>query len=421
MSFPRMFRVRQKFHAPRIDDIEAEVAEQLAGLNLGETVKPGDTVAITAGSRGIANIATITKACVTHFKGLQAKPFVVPAMGSHGGGTAEGQQAILAGYGITEEFVGAPIRSTMETVVVAETKQQGIPVHFDKHAWEADHVLVAGRVKPHTGFVGDIESGLHKMMLIGLGKHEGAKIYHRAIQDYSFLEIIRAVADVVLERCNVIGGLAIVENARDETGMLAAVAPGDFFEREKELLLTARKWMPQLPFSKLDLLIVDEIGKDISGSGMDTNVIGRKFNDHAATDRDEVAVKRIFVRGLTDATHGNACGIGLSEFTNQRTIDSVDLDITRINSVTGGHPTAGMLPLAMPSDREVLEQALSTVGLTPPGRAKVVQIANTLHLSEVLVSEAFAEEVSARDDLEALEDPTEMNFDADGNLIAVSS
>lgn len=418
MAYPRMLRVRQTFDAPRIDDITGEVDQQLATLKLGEQLKPGETVAVTVGSRGIANIAEIIKATVDHVKTLGATPFLVPSMGSHGGGTAEGQRHILESYGVTEEYTGAEIRSSMETVVV-DTTPQGIPVHFDRHAYEADHVLVCGRIKPHTGFVGDIESGLHKMMLIGLGKHAGAKVYHRAIQDYSFLEIIRAVADVVLEKCKVIAGLAIVENAYDETGLLEAVAPGDFFEREKELLTIAKRWMPRLPFDKVGLLIVDQIGKNISGSGMDTNVIGRKFNDHAASERDSVACKRIFIRGLTEETHGNACGIGMAEFTNQRTLDQVDLAATRINALTGGHPTAAALPVAFETDREVLDAALQTIGLDEPEQSRVVQISDTLHLREVLVSEAYLGEVQQRSDLEVVDGPFDMEFDADGNLLPV--
>ncbi len=418
MTFPRMLRLRQKFDAPRIDDPAGEVERQLSSLGLGETVKAGETVAITVGSRGIANIAEIIKATCDHFLRLDAVPVIIPAMGSHGGGTAEGQREIIESYGVTEEFTGAEIRSSMETVII-DTTPQGIPVHFDKNAFDCDHVVVCGRVKPHTGFVGDIESGLHKMMLIGLGKHAGAKIYHRAILDYSFLEIITAVADVVLEKCSVLCGLALVENAYDETGLIEAVAPGDFLEREKNLLVTSKEWMPRLPFEKIDLLVVDEIGKNISGSGMDTNVVGRKFRDHAATDRDSVSCKRIFVRGLTPETHGNACGLGMAEFTNQRTVDSVNLVATRINAVTGGHPTAAALPMALPNDREAVETALQTVGLVEMDRSRVVQISNTLHVGEVLVSEAFAEELASRDDLEVMTEPQEMEFDEHGNLYPV--
>jgi len=420
MSLPRMVRLRQTFEATRVNDIPSEVERQLATLNLGQQVKPGQTVAITAGSRGIANIAIIIKAACDHVRRIGGKPIIVPAMGSHGGGTAEGQRQIIEGYGVTEAFTGAEIRASMETVIV-DTTPQGIPVHFDKHAFGCDHVLVVGRIKPHTGFVGPVESGLHKMMLIGLGKHEGAKIYHRAILDYSFLEIIRAVADVVLKKCRVIGGLGIVENAYDETGLIAAVAPNDFFTRESELLTLAKKWLPRLPFANTQLLIIDEIGKNISGTGMDTNVIGRKYNDHAATANDDVSVKRIFVRGLTEATHGNATGIGIAEFTNTRTINQVDRRITAINCLTGGHPVAAMLPIAFDTDREVIEAALPTLGLVEPANAKVVQIANTLHLGEVLVSEAYLPEIAQRQDLAIIDGPFEMPFDADGNLRPVEA
>ena len=420
MPYPRMYRVRQHFDAPRLDDVPGEVHRQLARLNLARKVRPGETVAITAGSRGIANIAAIIRAAVEHFQQLGAQPFIVPAMGSHGGGTAEGQREIIEGYGITEEYTGAEIRSSMETVVVAHTPH-GVPVHFDRIASEADHVLVCGRVKPHTGFVGPIESGLHKMMLIGLGKHEGAKIYHRAIMDHSFLEIIRAVADVVLQRCRIVAGLAIVENAYDETGLIEAVPPELFFEREEELLLTARRWMPRLPFRTVDLLIVDAIGKNISGSGMDTNVVGRKYNDHAATDKDDVACKRILIRGLTKETHGNACGLGLAEFTTDRCLQQVDFNITRINSLTGGHPTAAGIPISLPTDRASIDAALETVGLVDPPRARVVQIPDTLHLREVLVSEAYTGELREREDLEIVSGPDELAFDREGFLRPVHS
>ncbi|TWU14194.1 hypothetical protein CA54_30370 [Symmachiella macrocystis] len=419
MTYPRMLRIKQRFEGPSVEDIPATVESQLASLQLGKKIKPGETVAITAGSRGIANIAVIIKATVDHVKSLEAVPFIVPAMGSHGGGTPEGQRGIVEGYGITEDYTGAEIRSSMETVIVDKTPQ-GIPVHFDKHAYDADHVLVCGRVKPHTGFVGEIESGLLKMMLIGLGKHAGAKIYHRAILDYSFGEIITAVADSVLDKCGIVAGLAIVENAYDQTALLAAVAPENFVSREKELLKQAKQWMPRLPFDKVGLLIIDEIGKDISGSGMDTNVIGRKYSDHCATDKDDVSVKRIFVRGLTYETHGNACGLGLAEFTNSRTVQSVDQNITTINSLTGGHPSAAMIPVHYDSDREVLDAALPTTGLADAPDARVIHISTTLHVGEVLVSEAYLAEIENRDDLEIIDGPSEMQFDADGNLAAVA-
>lgn len=420
MSFPRMIRVRQKFDARRVEDVSGEVSQQLATLKLNEKIRAGQTVAITAGSRGIANIARIIRATVDHVKSVGGVPFIVPAMGSHGGGTAEGQLGILAGYGITPELMGCEIRASMETVIVDQTPQ-GIPVHFDKHASQADHVLIVGRIKPHTGFVGDIESGLHKMMLIGLGKHEGAKIYHRAIADYSFMEIITAVGASVIRKCRVAGGIGIVENAYDETALIEAVPPELFFDREKELLKQATVWLPRLPFPACDLLIIDRIGKNMSGTGMDTNVIGRKYNDHAATEKDVARCRRIFVRGLTEETHGNATGIGMAEFTNQRTVDAIDRKITAINCITGLHPTAAMIPITFETDREVITAALQTIGLVEPPRARVIQIADTLHLAECLVSEAYADEISQRSDLERLTDPLPMAFDERGNLPDVTT
>ena len=410
MQFPRMLRLRQKFDSPQVANVAAEVARQLESLALRDRVQPGDSVALTAGSRGIANIAVILQSIAAYFKTLGAKPFIVPAMGSHGGGTVAGQLELLQSYQITEEFVGAPIRATMETVVVAETSQ-GVPVHFDRFAAEADHVFVCNRIKPHTGFVGEIESGLHKMLLIGLGKHVGAKIYHSAIVNFSFAEIIQSVAQVVLQKCGVIGGLAIVENALDETALLEAVPPDAFYEREVELLKRARQWMPQLPFADIDLLIVDEMGKNISGTGLDTNVIGRKFNNNKAMDGDLARVRRIVVRGLTPETHGNASGIGMADFTTQRCIDSIDLKKTRINCITANHPAAGKLPISLEHDREAVEVALQTIGMTPPAEARVVHITNTLHMAETLVSEAFLSEIANRPDLEALEDASPMKFD----------
>ncbi len=419
MQYPRMLRVQQKFDAPWIDDLPREVDRHLGALDLGQQITPGDTVAITAGSRGITHIAKIIKAAADHFKKLGAIPFVVPAMGSHGGGTAEGQRQIIESYGITEEFMEAEIRSSMETVFVQETPQ-GIPVHFDRNAFEADHVLVCGRVKPHTSFVGVIESGLCKMMLIGLGKHTGAKLYHQAIQDYSWPEIVTVLADTVLKECKIIAGLAIVESAYNKVGLIEAVRPNDFLEREKALLIISKKWMPRLPFQKVEILIVDELGKNISGTGMDTNVIGRKFNDHAATQHDDVSVKRIFVRGLTNETHGNACGLGMAEVTNLRTIDAVDRKTTAINALTGSHPSAASLPMAFQTDREAIDALFLTIGLIEPENSQVIHISNTLQIGEILVSEFYLPEIESRNDLEILEDPRDMNFDDDGNLIPVA-
>lgn len=416
-TYPDIFRVRQTFQAPTLalDLIPKTVMAELTRLNLGQKVKPGQSVAITAGSRGVANIAVIIKAAVEHFQSLGAKPFIVPAMGSHGGGTAEGQRGLIEGYGITESYCGCPIRASMETVIVCNAAE-GFPVHFDKHAFGADHVLVVGRVKPHTNFVGDIESGLMKMMLIGLGKHEGAKIYHRAILNYSFGQIVRSVAREVLSKCRIVAGLGIVENAYDQTAKIQAVAPHEFEDREKELLIQAKEWMPRLPFKTCDILLLDQIGKNISGSGMDTNVVGRKFNDHVAAEHEWPKIKRIIIRDLTEATHGNACGIGMAELCRSRCVEKMDARITRINCLTGGHPTGAMIPLDYQSDRECLDAALPTIGLTEPPHARLLWVHNTLDVAEVECSVAYLGEARERSDLEIIKDPRPLPLDAHGNL-----
>jgi hypothetical protein len=410
--FPQIFRVRQKFARPRVENVAAEVALQLARLRLTDVVRPGQTVAITAGSRGIANIATILRASVDYLKSIGAQPFMVPAMGSHGGGTVEGQMRVLASYGITEVAMGCPLRASMETVVVAQAAE-GFPVYFDRHAFAADHVLVVNRIKPHTEFTGDLQSGLMKMLLIGLGKHDGAKIYHRAILDHDFPQIVRSVGGRVLSTCRIVAGLAIVENAYEETARIVAVRPQEFVERETELLVQAKAWMARLPFDRVDLLMVDEMGKNISGAGMDTNVIGRKTNSHLAEPDEWPKVRRIYVRSLTKESYGNATGIGFAEFCHRRLLEQMDVAATRINCLTAGRISVGMMPFDYPTDRAALEAALPTVGLSEPQNAKLLWIKNTLHLEEMECGAAYLDEARTRDDLEVLCAPRDLPFDRD--------
>lgn len=414
--FPQTFRLRQRFDVPQVLDVPGEVDRELSALNLGRRIQPGQSVAITAGSRGVANIATILRAAVEHFQRLGARPFIVPAMGSHGGGTAEGQQAVLESYGVTESYVGCPVRSGTDTVIVCQTPE-GFPVHFDRFASQADHVLVVNRVKPHTRFSGDIESGLMKMMLIGLGKRHGAEIYHRAILDYSFAQIVRSVAAEVIARCRVVGGLAIVENAYDQTARISAVPPEQFETQEKELLALARRWMARLPFESVDLLLIDRIGKNISGTGLDTNVVGRKFNDHHAVVGEVPRVKTIALRGLTPETHGNAVGFGIAEFCKSQLLRETDLASTRLNAIVASHVSAAMPPLDYETDRQMLGVALGTVGLVEPAQARLLWIRNTLELAEMECGAAYLEEAQRRADLEVLSGLRDLPFDAQGNLL----
>lgn len=416
MTYPRMLRLRQHFDAPVVSDVPEAVMQEIASLDLQRKVKPGDTVAISAGSRGIANIDKIIRAIVVAMQQLGARPFVVPAMGSHGGGTAEGQASVIAHYGITEQTMGVPVKSSMDVVHIGTT-EDGIPVYFDRYAHDADHVVVCNRVKPHTAFRGEIESGLFKMMMIGLGKHRGANIYHQAIVQHSFDRIIRTVGRMVLEKCPILLGLATIENGYDQTAKIAAVEPARFEDVERELLALAKAWMPRLPFDQLDLLIIDEMGKDISGAGVDTNVIGRKFNDHSASPGEKPRITRVFVRDLTRATEGNAIGVGIADFVTSRLVKKIDFHKTYVNAITGNHPSAGSVPLHYDTDRQVLDAALCTIGLIEPEKAKVIRIKNTLQVGELEVSEAFAADLDGRQDLTLLQPARDMQFDLEGNLI----
>jgi len=415
MKLPKLLRLRQRFDRPRVDDIPAAVQAALASLDLGKTIRPGQSVALTAGSRGIANIALILREVVAFLRRLGAKPYLVPAMGSHGGGTAEGQLQILSSYGITPEFVGAEIRASMDVVFLGETRE-GFPLWLDRHAAQADHIGVIGRIKPHTAYHGPIESGLLKMMMIGLGKHAGASHYHRVLLEHPYDKVVRAVGKCMLERAPVAFGLGIVENAYDETALLEGVRPADFISREENLLRLARQWLARLPWAKADLLIVDEIGKDVSGSGMDTNVVGRKraFRDQPTADQPQM--HHIFVRGLTPKTHGNATGIGLADFTTTRLVKSMDYRATVINCVTAGYPVGANIPVHFDTDREAVETSLSIIGSRAPHQARVIRIRNTLCLEEVEVSEACFEQSPPQNEHELLGTAREFRFAADGNL-----
>ena len=416
LALPQFFRVRQNFPDDRLDDVSGRVHAELARLSLAGRIGAGQTVALTASSRGIAQLPVILRAAVDHLRLLGAAPFAVPAMGSHGGATAEGQLALLAAAGVTETSIGCPIRSSMDTKVLFES-EDGFPVHFDRQALEADHVLLCGRVKLHTELDGDFQSGLAKMLLIGLGKHEGAKIYHRAIRDFGFDHIVRTVVPRVFAAAHVVGGLAIVENACGHTASIDALAPQEILDREPKLLMAAQGSMAGLPFDEVDLLIVDEIGKQISGTGMDTNVIGRKGEPLVA---QRPRVKRIFVRSLTAASLGNAAGIGLAEFTTERLIDQIDRRALAINCITSGHVEVGRLPLAMRTDREAIEAALSTVGLVAPQDARILWIESTAALGEVECSSAYLPQLvhGGHERLEAIAGLEDLPLDTDGNLPA---
>jgi hypothetical protein len=415
-QFPRMARVKQRFPRPVLQDIPAAISSELSALRLDDRIKPGDSVAITGGSRGIANIATIIRAAVDHVKSLGANPFVFPAMGSHGGATPEGQAEVLHHYGITEETMGCPIRCTMDVVEVGQL-DNGTPVYLDSFAHAADHVGIINRVKPHTDFHGAVESGLCKMMAIGIGKQHGASHYHKAFLRYHFEEIVLGAAAMHLAKSNVAFGLAVLENAYDETASVTATGPEDLIQVEQKLIREARDLMGRLPVDELDCLIVDQMGKNISGTGMDTNLIGRAmFPDLYPLPDGCPSIMRIFVRGLTPESDGNASGIGFADVATQRLVDSIDRHSTMMNAFTANTPHGMKIPVAFDTDRDGLAWVLNTLGLTEPQDSRTVRIHTTLHIDEVLVSEALLPEVRENPALEIVGDVGDMAFDADGNL-----
>jgi hypothetical protein len=415
MDFPDMIRLRQTFDRTIVTDIPGAVQAELKKLALGQRVRPGQRIALTGGSRGVANIALILKSAADYLKSIGARPFIFPAMGSHGGATAEGQTAMLAHYHVTEAFTGAPILSSMETVEISRT-QDGVPVFIDKNAFEADGIIVVNRIKPHTKFKAPIESGLMKMMAIGMGKQKGAEYYHKAAIQYTFPKIIVDVGREVLKKVPILCGLGLVENGYDQTAVIAALLPEELEEREKELLVLAKTMMPCLPFHEIDLLIIDEMGKDISGTGIDPNVTGRN-RDILGVFSHPVNVRRLFVRDLTPFSGGNATGIGLADLTTKRLVDKIDRLSTYMNCITGISLEKAAIPMHFETDRECIQVALGSVGLIPPRKSRIVRIKNTLQLDEVEVSEIYGGEIPSRPDLEILGGSRPISFDDRGNLV----
>ncbi len=416
MKFPKMYRIRQRFDDTKVENIGETVKAELRKLSLA-AIKPGHRVAITGGSRGIANIADILKAIVAYVKSFDAQPFIFPAMGSHGGATAAGQVAVLEQLGVTESYLNASIISSMDVVQIAETEDD-VPVFIDQNASTADHIVVANRIKSHTKFKAPIESGLMKMMAIGMGKLKGAEFYHKAAVQHTFPKIIMDAARLVIEKSPVLCALGVVENGYGETGMISAIKPEEIESREKELLLLSKKMMAKLPFNEIDLLIVDEMGKDISGVGIDPNVTGRN-RDLIGGFSHPAQVKRLFVRDLTAKSKGNAIGIGLADVTTKRLVDKIDYAATYKNSITGISLEKAAVPMHFDSDREAIEISLGSIGLILPEKSRIVRIKNTNRLEIVEVSEAFAAELKQRSDLEIIGAPQSMEFDEENNLLAI--
>lgn len=406
---PEMVAIRQRLSGPAVADIPAAMQSALGQLNLARRVRPGMRIGIPVGSRGIKNISSLLREAVQHVRALGAEPVLVTAMGSHGGGTIEGQLAVSASYGITEENVGAPIHGTVESVEIGRTAD-GTPVYFDKLLLSCDGILVINRVKPHTSFRGKLESGLTKMLVVGCGKAAGAGLFHNLGLSVVGKRLLEFGA-VSLSKVPVVGGIAVLENQLEETADLVPVHPEGWIETEIGLLERAWGLMPGLPVKQLDVLVIDEIGKNYSGTGMDTNVVGR-----VGTSDSDVGpqVRKIVLLDLSEESHGNANGMGLADLVTRRLVSKVDFKATYLNAITVTTLDRAKIPMTMESDREAIEVALKTCGPTPHPR--IARIHNTLHLRDLWVSTAVMWELDGRSDIEVLGAPAPWPFDAAGNL-----
>jgi len=421
-SFPEMISVRQEFLRSEPIDVRACVRAEFA--KLVPFVKSGARIAVGVGSRGITNLQAIVAEALSLLRTVGAKPFIVPAMGSHGGATSEGQTELLAEYGITEAALKVPIHAAMETERIGTT-EDGVDVIFSREALRADGVIVINRVKPHTDFSGKLGSGILKMLVVGLGKRDGAANFHLASARLGYERVLRSLAKAILKSASVVGGIAIVENQFHDTARIQALRPSEMEQGEEGLFTEATRLMPRLPFDDVDLLIVDRMGKNISGAGLDPNVTGRWVHGYSSMlnqpGPSKPLVRRLFVRELTPETHGNAIGIGMADLTTTRLVQSIDRRVTAINALTALTPNCAKIPIYFDTDQEAIERAFDSIGAREASEIKVVRIADTLSLGEVEVSAAYSGDLPKRRDLKPTGQPQSMRFDAEGNLMPLGA
>lgn len=391
MEYPKLNKIRQKFEKSNFwAGLKTSIVDELKKLS--HKTKPGQSIAVCVGSRGIDQIDNVVQVVCEYFRQLELRVVIVPAMGSHGGGTEEGQLDILKLLGISSIHPDYITNSDMESTYLGMYNE--FPIYFSKVAQAQDHIFLINRIKPHTMLEGKYQSGLVKMLTVGLGKHQGAQEYHRMFQKYNSDDVLYTCADVIMERCNVLGGLALIENQLGELHYVKSVSGRKLLETEPELLKSAERYVAKLPFKEIDILIVDEIGKDISGCGMDPTVIGRKYNNHKHTSKDTGPnIRFIGVRSLSEKTNGNALGIGLAEFCHKNVGYSIDYESTITNAIASGEPSSAMMPLRYGSDKAMLHEMLNIVG-KPVNEVKLVRIKNTRDLYEMYCSEASFNELT---------------------------
>ncbi len=417
MNFPELHILEQEFkHGPPLD-VPSCVREILCRTRLLQAVKPGQTVLITAGSRGVSSMIEVLAAVAEAVKDKGGRPLILPAMGSHGGGTAEGQIRVLRHLGQTAEALGAPVHNLLEPVQIGEV--EGCPVYADRAAVDADHILIVNRIKEHTEFIGEIESGLLKMAVVGLGRIAGAEVMHQLAVTASYVRAIRAIARVLFSKLSILGGIAILEDKTNTLRRLEAIPADAIFKREPELLQEAQHYHAALPFDQLDVLLVDEIGKDISGAGFDTKVIGRIMNIYEK-ECERPRITRIVLRDLSEKTGGNAIGLGLADFIHRRVIEKMDPEMTAVNCITAAAPEKGRVPIALATDRKALEAAFQSIGLWSPESVRMAWIVNTSDLNRIAVSPALVQEASDKG-LSVSEKRFPLSFNASDDLSGLRS
>ena len=414
VDWPLMTPMRQEFDVTTVPDLESELSMQVRARLAKSKVVEGGSVAVGVGSRGVSPIRRVVSTIVSELKLAGLRPFIVPAMGSHGGSTAAGQQDVLEQYGISEETVGCEVRPTMDTHILGQTPQ-GVQIHGDANAYSADHIVIVARVKPHTDFKADIESGLCKMLSIGLGKRNGAETIHAA----GLAETIPEAATVALGTGKILFGVALVENALDLPALVRVAADYEFHSTDRELLVTAKRILPRLPADSLDLLIVDEMGKNISGAGMDTNIVGT-WRLHASSDRNP-DYRYLAALRLTKESNGNASGIGMADFTTRALVDAIDFQASNINAITSLVTTAVRVPITFETDEICLETGVSVANRLSPSRPRIGRIKNTMELETFWVTQPVAVELECAGRAKPDGEPEPFEFDADGRLVDLAS
>lgn len=411
IPLPQMVKIRQAFPAPEVKDVSATLRQILEQSGQLDRVRPGMRIAIAVGSRGVNQIPALVGTTVSELKKQGAEPFVVPAMGSHGGATASGQAEVLAHLGITQETVDCPIVSSMEVVEISRLAN-GLPVYVDKHAYEADGIVLINRIKPHTAFRGPNESGLAKMIAIGLGKQKGAETCHA----YGFkhmAEHVPAMAREAIAKAPILFGIGTVENAYDRVAKIVVTGAADLIETDRQLLVEAKAAMPRICFSPIDVLVIDEIGKDISGDGMDPNITGR-YPTPYPTGGPEVS--KMVVLDLTEKANGNANGVGTADFTTRRLVEKADLQAMYANGLTSTVVGPTAIPTTLDCDRDAIRAAVKTSNALDLSQIRLVRIKNTLQLNEIMISTALLPEAQALPNVTILSEPFVMQFDEQGNL-----